>query len=535
MIDKNDKTEDSSHPLESLIEASLMDNRMGHETNASLLEAILERTDQNDPVDMIALSMADARQNTEKIIQAIKDKPEAKEPDFTETNSLLRSLTEEVKKKDEEEVTYSIDAETRELLKGDKGDTTVVEKVIEKTEVIREIPIVTNEIKEVAVHETGLETVTKINELPTDDEKFKIDAKHIKNLPKGNSLSDGNYLMGGLHKVYTDETLTGDGTPGDPLHAIGGGSGTPAAPNKSVQYNKDGEFGGNANFRYNEDVNQLAIGPEGEREGADNIPVTVVGEANTYIGAQIQNTSTGDNASADFFVAADNDSPTETGHFADLGIWGSGFVPSNTGIIEVISISNDGAFDGGTGYIVGDVLTIQTGNADATIEVTSVSGSGEVLTADITLNGTGYEVGINNPTVGGTGSGCYVDILNIFDLSGFEANDGYCYISGGNMVVGTDTPGKNFKIFLGGFAAGNKAIEVSQSQGTSGVIPQLDADPGDPFEESAWVLKSGGGSIPDGTPIGMLLGLTYTDVTPINTYQLSYKTKEGTIIRTTLS
>lgn len=48
--------------------------------------------------------------------------------------------------------------------KGDKGDTVIVEKVIEiqKTEVIHEQPIVTEIIKEVAVHETADELKEKI-------------------------------------------------------------------------------------------------------------------------------------------------------------------------------------------------------------------------------------------------------------------------------------------------------------------------------------------------------------------------------------
>lgn len=40
--------------------------------------------------------------------------------------------------------------------------------------------------------DTGAEIVDKINELPTNDDKLKIDAKHIKNLPKGG----GNSIWG---------------------------------------------------------------------------------------------------------------------------------------------------------------------------------------------------------------------------------------------------------------------------------------------------------------------------------------------------
>jgi len=52
----------------------------------------------------------------------------------------------------------------------------VVEKIIEKTTV--EQPIITNEIKEVAVPDTGIEIVEKINELPIEKE-YQIGREHI--------------------------------------------------------------------------------------------------------------------------------------------------------------------------------------------------------------------------------------------------------------------------------------------------------------------------------------------------------------------
>jgi hypothetical protein len=61
----------------------------------------------------------------------------------------------------------------------------VVEKeiIIEKTEVIKEQPIVTNEIKEVAVADTAEQIVDKINTLPEEPDK-QIDIKHIKGWKK---------------------------------------------------------------------------------------------------------------------------------------------------------------------------------------------------------------------------------------------------------------------------------------------------------------------------------------------------------------
>jgi hypothetical protein len=45
--------------------------------------------------------------------------------------------------------------------------------------------------------------------------------------------------------IFTDGiTVIGDGTEEHPLAAVGGGGGTPAAPDKSVQFNDTGVFGG---------------------------------------------------------------------------------------------------------------------------------------------------------------------------------------------------------------------------------------------------------------------------------------------------
>lgn len=63
----------------------------------------------------------------------------------------------------------------------------IVEKIIEKVEVIKEQPIITNEIKEVAMYEDWEQIVKKINDLELEEDK-KIDAKHIKNLPENKTI-----------------------------------------------------------------------------------------------------------------------------------------------------------------------------------------------------------------------------------------------------------------------------------------------------------------------------------------------------------
>jgi len=109
----------------------------------------------------------------------------------------------------------------------------VVEKVIEKTEIIREQPIVKTEIiktetiKETAPKETGNEIVKKINDA---EEKIYIEKingleetiSDIKKNIKERLRSKGYLHGGGLSRVSTDGTsITGDGTPSNPLTAPG--------------------------------------------------------------------------------------------------------------------------------------------------------------------------------------------------------------------------------------------------------------------------------------------------------------------------
>lgn len=76
----------------------------------------------------------------------------------------------------------------------------------------------------------------------------------------------------------------------------------------------------------------------------------------------------------------------------------------------------------------------------------------------------------------------------------------------------------------------------SAGSGQSNSIQELYTDPVTPDPEEVWVLASGSTPIPDGTPIGLLLALTYTDnIGSSFTYQLSYKTLEGPIVRTPLT
>jgi len=71
---------------------------------------------------------------------------------------------------------------------------------------------------------------------------------------------------------------------------------------------------------------------------------------------------------------------------------------------------------GGTGYVVGDILTVTQGGAQGgQVSVTTIGGSGAVTGAAIVPQnqGTGYAVANNLATTGGTGTGCEIDITAI--------------------------------------------------------------------------------------------------------------------------
>lgn len=129
------------------------------------------------------------------------------------------------------------DSDKQEI--ADKIEVPVVEKIVEKT-VIRETPIVTNEIKEVAVTDPAEKIAEKLNSL-----KGVIDVSVIKGAIQKKDLEDrdqkvlqgmaridgriklidqrwGGHGGGGLKAVAHDATLTGDGTAGSPLSVVGG-------------------------------------------------------------------------------------------------------------------------------------------------------------------------------------------------------------------------------------------------------------------------------------------------------------------------
>lgn len=96
------------------------------------------------------------------------------------------------------------------------------------------------------------------------------------------------------------------------------------------------------------------------------------------------------------------------------------YVDDGSGGVASITI-----VDRGTGYVVGDVVTIDDGNDDATLDIDSATqiitgtglkvayianGIGEIMTTTAGAIGTGYTTATQVPTTGGSGNGCIVNI-----------------------------------------------------------------------------------------------------------------------------
>ncbi|KND49189.1 MAG: Mucin-2 precursor [Parcubacteria bacterium C7867-008] len=70
---------------------------------------------------------------------------------------------------------------------------------------------------------------------------------------------------------------------------------------------------------------------------------------------------------------------------------------------------------GGTGYLVGDILTCSVGGTGARVIVTAIAPTGIVSTIELVASGTvtGFTTGTGKATTGGTGSGCTIEITSI--------------------------------------------------------------------------------------------------------------------------
>jgi hypothetical protein len=138
-----------------------------------------------------------------------------------------------------------------------------------------------------------------------------------------------------------------------------------------------------------------------------NNPLSIVGSGNSYLQVNVQNRATGETATADLVITANNG--TDTTNFINLGINNSGY--------------NDSAFSNGSGFdgylfINGGNLDIGTQTANTAIEFHAGGTTANKAIARISESGLNLVSG--NLTVGGTGvllSGKNSFIINLYNTS----------------------------------------------------------------------------------------------------------------------
>lgn len=188
--------------------------------------------------------------------------------------------------------------------------------------------------------------------------------------------------------------------------------------------------------------------------------LSIASSQNSFSQVYMQNKSAGDTASTDLVLGADNDGAALAGHYANLGICGSGFVATTAanGIVSSVSVTA-----GGTGYTVGDTLTLATGDVNAQVTVLTAP-SGVVGTVQILDNGTNYTTG-TKATTGGSGTGCTINVLALFDFSAQSANGTYLLSIGGELLIGTDETiaNKPIRFIISGEATTNERVRIDQT------------------------------------------------------------------------
>lgn len=112
-----------------------------------------------------------------------------------------------------------------------------------------------------------------------------------------------------------------------------------------------------------------------------------------------------------------------SGQYFDDGICGNVTVSMNgwtpvaisTGIRQTNGITavNSTPTAGGSGYSIGDILTVSTGGTGGQVIVESVSATGAVTGISLIACGTTYTVGTGRATTGGTGTGCTIEITAV--------------------------------------------------------------------------------------------------------------------------
>lgn len=412
--------------------------------NIDKLKKILEKSSKVKGDVFVASELVKLEERIDKVEEKLADKEQ-----------VVTKVIEELKGED------GRDGEDYVLTDEDKKEIAslievpVVEKVIEKVETIVEQPTIYSETIEVENDETGEEIVEKINDLPINNDKYKIDASHIKNLPTTNFTGGGSTARNlyQLMDVSIDNPTSGDllqyngtswfNTPNDKLSSVNTdstltGLGTTASA-LGINLNNANTWTATQTFDRIKANTVQAVGSGGllfeSNSGTDIALFGAGGGAGvTFYDGVILNTMTQGSvffAGSSGLISQDNANFYYDSTNVQLKIGSNSVV--NGSVTNPIAIAKTS-----TSYLATYIQNLSSGTAASTdLIIGNNADDGTVST------GTYLDMGINSS--GYTGSG----LTN-------GPGDAYIFNNLEDLIIGTGTAGKNVIIgtnIFGGTAA----------------------------------------------------------------------------------
>jgi len=209
-----------------------------------------------------------------------------------------------------------------------------------------------------------------------------------------------------------------------------------------------------------------------------NNPLSIVGSGNTYIQVNIQNRSTGTNATADLVITANNG--TDASNYIDLGINNSGYNDpnfSNGGAYDGYLFVNGGSLDIGT-QTTGTNIEFHIGGTTAIRTIARITSDGlNIVSGALIASNLIYNTG--NQTISGiktfnlqpilSGNPLITGDLSLYVTTTTLSNTGSNLVNTINSLSGTVS--KNFIATTGGYQdiSGTKNFYTRMTVNGSGV------------------------------------------------------------------
>ncbi len=159
-----------------------------------------------------------------------------------------------------------------------------------------------------------------------------------------------------------------------------------------------------------------------------------------------------------------------------LNIWewtgGMGTFASGSNASGFIASYDVAPTAGGTGYVVGDVLTLEAGiGGTATLEVVGTGSSGAVTAVTLLTNASGYSTGTGKVTTGGSGTSCTIHIVSVANGAIFIQNQ--TIQQAGFYQSGNHNVSINSVTYAYTAVAGNAMVGVSPDPTLAGAVGDL--------------------------------------------------------------